>query len=362
MYSRSRLITVVVVALVLLAGCRSATTPSDVTVAATSAPTTVPTPTPTSAPLVATDAQGGAPISPDNAARVELMRTLEGHSAKVFGVAFSPNGHLFASISKDRTLKLWDPTSWQVIGEIKPATGEWELSFLADNVHIASDLGTVWEIASGAPEHTLRDCHRATFSPDGAWMAIAGINSPIELWRVETWRRERETVTSHPGDVFALAFSPDSQRFASGSSLGGADATDYSIKLWDVATGQEVLTFMGHQDDVHTVAFSPDGQWLASASRDATVRVWDLQTGQLRHTLRDGGGGNDVTFSPDGHLLAAATFDRTVRLWDVASGRLVRTLSHSDEVTSVAFSPDGSLLASGGYDNLVYVWGLSQIK
>jgi WD40 repeat protein len=67
-----------------------------------------------------------------------------------------------------------------------------------------------------------------------------------------------------------VAFSPDGRRLAS-ASRGN------TVKLWDAATGQEVLTLKGHTSAVTSVAFSPDGRRLASASQDSTVRVWDAR-------------------------------------------------------------------------------------
>ena len=333
-----------------------------------SPPTTTPTPTmtpalttafPTSTLQVEPSGSNGTPITLDTVARVECLRKLKGHNNRLYGLAFSPDGHFLGSSSLDGVVQLWDPASWQVIREYTASSvWGWRLFFLADSAHISSGNGTVWDIASGQLEHALNGEHHVTFSPDGVWMAANGRGQlTIELWRVEDWGLEREIVTSHGGDIFAMAFSPDSQLLASAAN-SLPDTPEFSVKLWDVLTGQELFTLQGHRDAIHSLAFSPDGKWLASASMDTTVKIWDVQNGQLLHTLQTKAELFDVTFSPDSSLVAAALNNNTVELWDVASGRLARTLNHGGEVVSVAFSPDGALLASGAYDSKVYLWGI----
>src|SRR5262245_18955741 len=81
------------------------------------------------------------------------------------------------------------------------------------------------------------------------------------------------------GTVLSVAFSPDWNRLATGND-------DHTVKLWDAATGQELLTLKGHSDGVYSMAFSPDGKRLATGSWDRTVKLWDAATGQELLTLK----------------------------------------------------------------------------
>ena len=86
------------------------------------------------------------------------------------------------------------------------------------------------------------------------------------------------TLAGHTGSVDSVTFSPDGSVLASGSY-------DKSIKLWDVATGEEIRTLTGHMYAIYSVTFSPDGRTLASASYDKTIKLWNVRTGELTHTL-----------------------------------------------------------------------------
>jgi WD40 repeat protein len=86
------------------------------------------------------------------------------------------------------------------------------------------------------------------------------------------------------------------------------------VKVWDSATGQELLTLKGHTGWVSGVAFSPDGKRLATASADNTAKVWDAQTGQELLSLHTHWPSR-VVFGPDGKRLAS-TGDGSVTIWD----------------------------------------------
>ena len=106
----------------------------------------------------------------------------------------------------------------------------------------------------------------------------------------------------------------------------GWDSTS-TIRLWDVATGEQVRLIDENTGVVLSVTYSPDGVTLASGSQDGAIRLWDAATGARKRTLR--GHSSNITslaFSPDSLKLASGSRDRTVRLWDANRDVLVRTL------------------------------------
>jgi WD40 repeat protein len=319
-------------------------------------------------------------LSPANVNQITTLRTLRGHTAPVWSVAFSPDGRRLASGSWDNTIKLWDVETGQEVRTLRGHTGGvWSMAFSPDGRLLASgsvggtvklwDVGVATKDFSSPPEvRTLRGHSggvlSVAFSPDGRLLASNSVYytkttfySAVELWNVETGQKVR-TLSGAP--VGSVAFSPDGRLLAAGSDEGTVKLWDVGVATKDFSSPPEVRTLRGHTGGVESVAFSPDGRLLASASSDQTVKLWDVATGQEVRTLRGHTWAvTSVAFSPDGRLLASASGDQTVKLWDVATGQEVRTLSgHNGGVESVAFSPDGRLLASGSSDGTVRIWGV----
>ena len=133
---------------------------------------------------------------------------------------------------------------------------------------------------------------------------------------------------NHAGTVYGVAFRPDGKRLATSS-----DAE--IVKVWDVASGRELLSFTGHASAIVSIAFSPDGTQLATASRDGTAKLWDASSGQELLTLYGRGVGICcVAFSPNGTLLFTGG-DHGVRIYTLqiedlialAQSRLTRSLT-----------------------------------
>uniref|UniRef100_UPI00398F2525 WD repeat and SOCS box-containing protein 2 isoform X2 n=1 Tax=Pristiophorus japonicus TaxID=55135 RepID=UPI00398F2525 len=132
------------------------------------------------------------------------------------------------------------------------------------------------------------------------------------------------------------------------------------IKLWEVPTAHLLFNLKGHQSVVRSFAFiSNENFMLVSASRDKTLRVWDLkQDGKLLHILN--GHSHWVyccAVSPDSSMLCSVGGGKTVLLWSTVSYTVIQKLEgHGGDVVSCEFSPDGALLATASYDMHVIVW------
>jgi WD40 repeat protein len=158
----------------------------------------------------------------------------------------------------------------------------------------------------------------------------------------------------HSVAVTSLAASRDGRWLASGD-LGG------SVILWQCDLPKNTATpkaLSNHSQEVTTLAFSPDGSLLASGSLDKTVRIFDVASGQLKHTLdRTNDRIMDVRFSDDSQLLAVASWDRLIWILDPVAGNWIGSLrGPTEKANSVALSPDKSLVAAGCFDGSVLVF------
>ena len=161
-------------------------------------------------------------------------------------------------------------------------------------------------------------------------------------------------LVGHAKQVNAVTVTPNGARIVSGGD-------DFTVRIWDLASGRLERELRGHIGAVEAVAVTPDGTRIVSGGMDHTVRVWDLGSGDLERTLEGHPAAvRSVAVTPDGARVVSAGDDHTVRVWDIVSGDLERTLEgHPAAVRSVAVTPDGARIVSGGVDGTPRVWNLA---
>jgi WD40 repeat protein len=174
----------------------------------------------------------------------------------------------------------------------------------------------------------------------------------------KTWGNDFLILDGHSKPVCAVAFCPDSSIIASSAS------NDASVRLWNVNTGEaksvlkceDISVLRGYLEQLQNVAFTPDGLHLAVASRNRTVGIWSFKTGVLCRVLECllhsvttmAIMATMVAFSPDGRFLASATTNKSLMLWNYHTGTPCTTLSvkPDDIIESVAFSCNSQSIVS----------------
>jgi uncharacterized caspase-like protein len=216
-----------------------------------------------------------------------------GERSSVF--AFNHDGSLLASAAVSRSIKISEAASGRELFTLTPERSlvVTSLAWSEDGRLLATSIG---ETPPGMTIDKVADMANGDNFINGFF------NYSIRLWDAASGR-ELRTLTVNTAGIRAMAFSPDGRLLAS----GGDDAV---VKLWDTATGREIATLKGHSLGVKAVAFSDDGKLLVSGSDDGSARLWEVNSGETLATLVTLNGGADwLVVTPDG------LFDGTPGAW-----------------------------------------------
>lgn len=244
-------------------------------------------------------------------------QTWKEHTEAVNSIAITPNAQILISGSDDKTIKIWNLISGEVVRT------------LTEHNDAISSIA---------------------ISPDGETFASGSWDKTARIWDLKTGEL-KQTLIGHANLIAALTFTPDGQNLITASK-------DKTIKIWDAKTGQLKNTLSGHKISVLSIAISPNGQILASGDGDGSIKIWNLTTGELIKTLT---GHNDgvwsIAITPDNSTLISGSWDKTIKIWQLDNGALKSTLTgHTDYVNTLAISKDGATLISGSWDGKINLW------
>jgi RNA polymerase sigma factor (sigma-70 family) len=302
---------------------------------------------------------------------------LAAHEAGLDSAVLTADGKALTTYSSgDRTVRRWDLASRKEIHKF--ALGKADQSFffsitVSGNGKTVAAAGYTWSqptgvrpalwLLDGLTGRRLHELHghqallrAVAFSPDGGTLASGGEDCSIFLWKVATGKRLHH-LRGHKGRIGAVTFSPDGKVLASVGNGG----SDQSLCLWETASGKLLHQIKRGYCDTSSVAFSPDGRTVTAASGEQAVGLWEVATGQQRLTFAKQRGWwvRCVAFSPDGNTLAVGV-DNDVCLWNVLTGTEVnRYPGHRGAITSLAFRPDSKVLISGSEDTTALLWDVN---
>jgi len=289
---------------------------------------------------------------------LDLVKTLNSHSRDVNGIAFSRDDCMLASGGGDRTVRLWEVATQQLLHTLDH--GEWvnDVAFDPSGQAVASVArdGSIklWSVKSGqllgAIQAHPRNATSLAFSPDGARVVSGGDEGAIRVFNLRE-KKMQGGVNAHTGWVWRLAFTSLGDRLL---SAGG----DCLARVWRLGGKDKPIVLEGHKDEVLYASFSPDDQFVATAAKDGAVSFWESGSGRRLYCFQaHEGAANAVNFSPDGIHILTAGADKTLRIWRADTGQLVREITGGyDYIAESVFSHDGKRMASCGGDGAVKIW------
>ncbi|MGC7097438.1 WD40 repeat domain-containing serine/threonine-protein kinase [Amycolatopsis lurida] len=293
----------------------------------------------------------------ESATRVNAFIGAE--NLQLAAACLSEDGRHVVTAAEDGTITLRHAGTGEALHELEATAKVKTMRFTPDGSRVVSGgwdgLIHVWHVESGRRTGTMRPPE--DMGIDSVWISGDG--------HLAVTAGDSHFRTAATGPYFS------GPTMAGDTRLPTVANDNFVVRLWDLDRGEGVLAMRGHTDLVTSVCMSPDGHFVVSGSdkRDRTIRLWDATTGTCLRVLNDAPSPADhetparvapalcVRFSPDSRFVLAGHADATIRIWDIHSGQCVHTISNTKAVVAIEVASDARLLLSRAEDS-VKVWHL----
>lgn len=330
-----------------------------------------------------------------------VVSSIRDHEQMVTGLAISIDNSRIISGDIGGQVILWDALSGGEITKFQADSFISSIVFLPDMKHIAiaslTKGASIWEIGTGklTTDRFGKGSFAVLLSRDGTKMFTEGENHEVVLWDVTTGRKQASFV-GHTDVVMSMALSSDETYLV--TSAGNPDTnssnTDNTVRIWDIAARENVVTYKGHSRSVTQVQFDKDSKEVISLSEsEDIVRRWHLSSNLEQASLVKGDGFLiSMDLSPDGKTIATLhgefnigidAFESSllslesgftdmaesdirnsitgvyVTLWDALSGNKIQQMNVIENIPqTIRFSPDGSYIRGVSVDETLHlqVW------
>lgn len=273
-----------------------------------------------------------------------MAQTLVAHQERITSIAITPDGQKLISGSEDKRIIIWDLNTGSLLEIITEyVAGDKAIAITPD--------GKKFLTGSNGPRMKLWDLNKSNSNN-----ARMGLAPQLELLPIKTF----------PGPSSVIVVTPDGQKIVV--------ACLKFIKIFDIKTGEILVTFCAHMQKINGVAITSDSQKIVTGSDDKKIIIWRIN-GKLIQILNEhnsetfvnykdhSGKVTAVVITPDDERIISASLDSTIKIWDLKSCLLLQTIyDFNSPICALVITTDGKQIICSSYDKTIKVWDLTEDK